>query len=110
MADDLKQLMEQNLKISKEVLENTKHIRTSLFWSNVWFWIKLILVLIPFALAAIYLPPIIRQVSEGYKKLFGGSEQSKILEQFKNLNPANLEEILKLATEGTKDQLNKIIK
>ena len=109
-TDDNKKLLEENLKVSKEILENTKHIRSSMFWSKVWFYIKLVLVLIPFILAAIYLPPLIRQFGAGYSQLFGGSEQGTILQQFKNLNPSNLSEILKLAPEGARQQLENLRK
>ena len=109
-TDDNKKLLEENLKVSKEILENTKRIRSNMFWSKVWFYVKLVLVLIPFILAAIYLPPLIRQFGAGYSQLFGGSEQGTILQQFKNLNPSNLEDILKLAPEGARKQLQNLTK
>jgi len=89
------------MKISKKILENTQSIRKHIFWSRVWGGIKLLLVLIPLVLAAIYLPPLIGKYTAMYQNLFGkGGEQTNILDQFKNLSPDSLGNLLKLAPKG----------
>lgn len=108
MPDDLKSLMEENLKVSKKILENTSVIRKHIFWSRVWSGVKLLLVIIPLVLAAVYLPPLISKYAGIYESLFGkGGQQTDILNQFKNLSPGNLNDLLKLAPPDIQKQLQK---
>lgn len=108
MPDDLKSLMEENLKISKKILENTSSIRKHIFWSRVWSGVKLLLIIIPLVLAAIYLPPLIGKYTGMYENLFGkGGEQSDIIDKFKNLSPDSLNNLLKLAPPDVQRQLQK---
>jgi hypothetical protein len=108
MPDDLKSLMEENLKVSKKILENTQSIRKHIFWSRVWSGVKLLLIIIPLVLAAVYLPPLVSKYWTMYGNLFGkGGQQSDVINQFKNLSPDSLGNLLKLAPPDVQKQLQK---
>jgi len=97
MPDDLKSLLEENLKISKKILENTHSLRKAMIWSRVWTAVKIFIILVPIILGAIFLPPLLKKYTEIYSSIFGKGGQSGVMDQFKNINPATLQDLLKLA-------------
>lgn len=90
---DLKKLLEENIKISKAILRSTEKTRRYMRWAQVTSILRLLIIIIPIILAILYLPPFLSNLSETFNKLYG-SEQFKILEQFKSLNNEGLEGIL----------------
>lgn len=83
--EELKKLLQQNLKISKELLGTTKKINKYLLMQRVWGFLKVLIILVPIALGILYLPPLIKNLIEPYQDLLRiGSPQpdaSQILEQ-----------------------------
>ncbi|MGE5425716.1 MAG: hypothetical protein ACM3PZ_01435 [Bacillota bacterium] len=64
--EDLKELLKQNLEISKDMQAMIKHINSYVAWQRIFGWLKFILILIPIIIGVLYLPPFIR---EAYREL-----------------------------------------
>ncbi|MBI5254726.1 hypothetical protein HY932_03045 [Candidatus Falkowbacteria bacterium] len=70
--EQLKNLMKQNLELLHDLEVDVRKIKNYLFWQRVGTVIKVLLILIPIALAIIYLPPIIKNALGQYYGLIGG--------------------------------------
>ena len=68
---ELQKLLKQNLEISKDLYEMTKKIKRWVTMQRVWSIVKILIILIPIVLGAIYLPPLISQWFEPVKDLYG---------------------------------------
>ncbi len=68
----MKNLMKQNLELMHDLEVDVRKIKNYLFWQKVASVIKILLILIPLALAIIYLPPIIKDAMGQYYGLIGG--------------------------------------
>ena len=65
---NIKELLEQNLAVSKEILEKVHYIKRYVFWRKVFSWtMVLVFIVIPIILAVIYLPPLIKQLTGSYQ-------------------------------------------
>lgn len=75
--EDIRELLEENLKLTKEIRDMTKYIKSYIIWSQIFGVIKLIIILVPIILGIIYLPPIIggfyRQYLDLLENPLGGS-------------------------------------
>lgn len=65
---ELQKLLQENLKISKELYEMTKKIKRWIVWQRVWGVIKILIILIPIVLGVIYLPPLVKKAIEPYQQ------------------------------------------
>jgi hypothetical protein len=68
--NDLKELLEKNIKTNEEVLEKVKYIKGYITWQRVFSVIKILLIIIPLALGAIFLPPLVKDLLAQYQSLF----------------------------------------
>ncbi len=59
--EDLKALLEENLKLNKQILANTEKTRRYIFMMNILGWLKTLVFVVPIILGIIFLPPLIRQ-------------------------------------------------
>lgn len=64
--DELEILVRQNMQWSEIIYKDVKKIRRRLFIGQVWGWIKIMLLVAPFAAAAFFLPPYYRQAKQWY--------------------------------------------
>lgn len=99
---DIKELLEENIKLSKDILRSTEKTRKYMRWMQVMSFLRVLIIVIPLVLAILYIPPFLSSLSDTFGKLYGG-EQFNILEQLKN--PAgganlNLDQIKKLLNQG----------
>lgn len=62
----LRDLLEKNLKWSQIIYEQNRKINNKLLWSAIAGWTRVIILLIPFILAAIFLPPYVRDFKDRY--------------------------------------------
>ena len=67
---ELKTLIEKNIKWSQVVYEQNRHIKRRLTWMVAGDYLRLALFIAPIILAAIYLPPIIKDFWDQYGKTF----------------------------------------
>jgi len=72
----LKELMEKNLKWSQIIYEQNRKINSKLLWAAIANWIKILLILIPLALAAWFLPPLLKGILKQYGSLFNMGEKA----------------------------------
>jgi len=66
---DLQKLLEENLRISKELYSMTKKIKDWMAWQRVWGIIKILIIIIPIVFASIYLPPLLVKALQPYQEL-----------------------------------------
>lgn len=57
-----------NLKALQDIHHSIEKIRKYIFWNRVWWVVKLFIIMIPFALAFIYLPPLLREYFENIQQ------------------------------------------
>ena len=69
--DKIIQLLNENLRVSRQILELSRKTQRWIFWQKVKAIVYFILIVVPLILAAIYLPPILRQALEQYQELLG---------------------------------------
>ena len=97
--ENLKELMEKNLKWSQIIYEQNRKIHHKLAWAAVASWIRLLLILIPLALAIWYLPPLLKNFLDQYGSLLGieqGAADTNSLDsllKMLNLDPAKQEQL-----------------
>ena len=72
------ELLEENLKVSKEILWFNKRTAHWIFWQKVKGWFYFLIIVVPIVLAAFYLPPILKDLYGEYQELwqmiFSGGE------------------------------------
>ncbi|OGG50716.1 hypothetical protein A3F28_03115 [Candidatus Uhrbacteria bacterium RIFCSPHIGHO2_12_FULL_57_11] len=91
--DELHAKLDQNLEISKKILESAEKTRKYILMQSIGSWIRTILWLIPFALAAIFLPPLMGKINALYQSILG-SEAGGI-----RVNLEDLKQIVNLQTK-----------
>ena len=87
----LKELLEKNLKWSQIIYEQNRKINNKLLWSAIANWLRLLIIVVPFILAIIYLPAIIKNFKDQYMNFLGASQSGKAssVEDIINLLPIN---------------------
>lgn len=74
LPQSTQQLLEENLRYSKAIYEDTQKIRRYMFWRLVLGVVWLVVVLAPIIFALIYLPPIFGQMYDQYQELLTGGQ------------------------------------
>ncbi|MEI6288311.1 MAG: hypothetical protein WCP18_01840 [bacterium] len=87
LKDDLKKLLEENLKYSQAIYYDTQKVRRYMFWqfliSLFWF----ILIVAPIIAAAIWLPPFLKNYYQDYQSIIGkGQGSMDLINQLKKIN------------------------
>jgi hypothetical protein len=81
--EELKTLLEANLKLLQETHDMTHKIKSYVSFQKFMSFVYMFLIIAPIVLSIIYLPPILNQVFGEYRSLLDLSSPSSIL---KNLN------------------------
>lgn len=68
-SDHLKQLLEENLALSKKIFVQNKKIQRRMTFMAVSDGLRLLLIVIPLIIAAIFLPPLIKPAMQQYQDL-----------------------------------------
>lgn len=71
-SEDIKSLIQENLRLNKEMYEMLKVVKRHAAWQKVFGFLKLLIILVPVVLGILYLPPILQ---EGISKLQGTIEK-----------------------------------
>lgn len=87
---ELQKLLVQNLEISKELYDMTKKIKAWVTMQRVWGVLKILIILVPLVLGAIYLPPLVQKSVEPVQNIYqqfldltqGTKEQEALIEQY----------------------------
>jgi len=87
--DELKSLLEENLKMTKEIYEVAKKVKHFMFWQRVYGLLRILIIVVPIILAIIYLPPILSGVFKQYSELMdlNGVKNQLNIDQIKALIP-----------------------
>lgn len=84
---ELRDLLEENLKYTKEIWKISKKTKRYLIWVQVMDWIKIGLIVIPIILGIIYLPTWIEKMQSGINEIINpGGLNPGSLDQLKDLN------------------------
>jgi hypothetical protein len=76
---DIKKLVEENIKLSEEILEISKKTKRYIFFQQIYGVIKLLIIVVPIILGIIYLPPLLEDALSQYTDLLGGVGSSSDL-------------------------------
>ncbi len=103
----LRDLLEKNLKWSQIIYEQNRRINRKMFWYAFAGWLRLLIIVVPLALAVVFLPPFIRQAWEQYQGLVGQVSSTP-----GGISPNSLEKLLKLLPLNSvqQEQLNTMLK
>lgn len=74
-SEEVKALLEENLRYVKEIYASTERTRRYIMRAHIFGFIKIILIVGPLILGFLYLQPKVKQVMESYNK-FSASEQT----------------------------------
>lgn len=75
--EDLKILIEKNIKWSQVIYQQNRKIQRRLSWIVFGSYFKLFLILIPVIIGLIYLPPLVSDFMKQYGSLFGDQSNWK---------------------------------
>lgn len=82
MDEYLKKLIEENLELTKEIHKMTKKINNYMLWSQIFGFLKVLIIVVPTVLAIIYLPPLLKDVFSQYQSLLGGGSSGSLIQSF----------------------------
>jgi len=113
MDEEIKKILEENLKLTREIYMMTKKIKGYINFQKVMSFIYLLIIVVPIVWSIIYLPPLINNFIGQYDELLGetGISIGSLLKggginlnnvDLKNINPNNL-------SPDAQKQLQKII-
>ncbi|MDP2736188.1 MAG: hypothetical protein Q8O59_00165 [bacterium] len=71
MDEEIKKLLEQNLKLTEEIYAMTKKIKSYLAWQRLVSLFYLFIIIAPIILSIIYLPPLLNGLFDQYKDALG---------------------------------------
>lgn len=90
----LRELLEKNLKWSQIIYEQNRKMNTKLMWAAIGSWLRLFVILVPFVLAVIFLPPFVRDFKDRYFHWLQSAQSGKAtnVDELINLLPLNAAE------------------
>ncbi|MDO8626073.1 MAG: hypothetical protein Q7K39_01270 [Candidatus Magasanikbacteria bacterium] len=103
--EDLRSLLEKNLKWSQIIYEQNRKINHKLLMVAVAGWLRFLIIAIPIALAIWFLPPFIKQLTATYGSLLNDAEKGK-------LSPNSLQEMIQMLpiNSSQKEQIKNFLK
>ena len=86
MDEEIKKLLEKNIKLTDEILERTKKINRYVVFQQIFGVLKIFLIVVPIILGIIYLPKLLEQALEPYRELLD-IKDSVEMPSFNDLTP-----------------------
>jgi len=68
--NEIKKLLDNNLEFSKIIYKGIVKIHHYIFWQRIWGVLKIIIIIIPLIIGAIYLPPLFREIFDKWQEAF----------------------------------------
>lgn len=68
---ELQRLLEESIALSQKIVVQNRQIKRRLTWMAVGSFLRILVILIPLILAAIFLPPLIEPAIRQYQELIG---------------------------------------
>jgi len=84
MDEELKQLIEKNLKLTEEVRDMTKSIKNYVLFQKIMSLVYFLIIFVPIILGVIYLPPILKNLFNQYQGILGGAPIQDITDLLKD--------------------------
>ena len=89
---ELQKLLQENLKISRELYQMTKKIKRWVTTQRIWGVLKILIIIIPIVLGIVYLPPLVKKGIEPLQEVYqeflgftqGAEDQGAIIQQITN--------------------------
>lgn len=107
--DSVKDLLEKNLKWSQIIYEQNRKIRRSLMWNAIGSWIRILIFVIPFVIAGVYLWPMYKNAQgQLFDLLTGVNPITQTSVQDNNAALKSLMKVLPLSNEQ-QDQINALM-
>lgn len=72
MDEEIKKLVEENLKLTEEIYKMTKKMKRYITFQKIVSFIYLFLIIAPIIIGIIYLPPLLKNFYSQYSELLGG--------------------------------------
>lgn len=91
---EVKNLLEENLRLTKEIHQMSRKISRYVAFQKVLSVIYILLIIVPIIISVIYLPPLIKNIISPYQELLNGGNNFE-----KTGDAQNIENILKSAEE-----------
>lgn len=82
---NLESLLKENLELTRAMARDMKKIKRFMVWRMIASWLWLIIIIAPIILAAIYLPPVFKDIVDAYRGLFGDQGNQELFQIFKSL-------------------------
>lgn len=76
--NEIKEMLEKNLKMTEEIYAMTKKIKHFVTFQKIISFVWLIIIVVPVILSIIYLPPLLKGVFSQYQELLGGTPNFSI--------------------------------
>jgi hypothetical protein len=73
-SQDVKGLLEENLKYAKEIYASTEKTRRYIFWGQVFGFLKILIIIVPLILGFLYVQPYLKSALGMYTSLFGQND------------------------------------
>ncbi|MFH1662088.1 MAG: hypothetical protein ABIA02_03260 [Candidatus Falkowbacteria bacterium] len=71
MDEEIKKLMQQNLKLTQEIHGMVSAVKKHMLWQKIFSILKILIIVVPIVLGFMYLPGILKDVTAQYKDLLG---------------------------------------
>ena len=78
--DNIQAMIRKNLELTEEIHDMIKGIKRHMFWSNVWGFLKILIIIIPLIVGIIFLPPLLKGIFDQYKDVLGLEDMGQLLD------------------------------
>ncbi len=78
--DDVRKLINENLKLTKEIHEMIRYVKRFVILNQVLGVIKILLIAVPIVLGVLYLPPLLDQLFNQYREILGVTKKVEDLQ------------------------------
>lgn len=86
MDEEIKKLLEENLRLTREIEKMVRSIKNFVIWQRIWGTLKFLLIVVPLVLAIIYLPPFLKDALKEYQNLLDLTKNPPALENLEQIN------------------------
>ena len=85
MDEEIKKLLEKNLKLTGEIYKMAKSIKSFILWQRIFSALKILIIVVPIIIGIIYLPPLLKDLINQYQSILGlgGGEAGSMLDLLK---------------------------
>ena len=75
-SQDVKSLLEENLKYAKEIYTSTEKTRRYILWGQIFGFIKIVIIIVPLVIGFLFVQPYLKSALGMYTSLFGQNDSA----------------------------------